>query len=202
MKELRLGGTLSNWWVQATSVIPKSLSGIEDAQYYTVLHGTISNDGQWEDGSPLRTSRIVNLTDTNVETLNTIYHLADKHPQADELYTDSVQALVPYVDLNVPEYKINPEFLEHIPVAYEYIRHRQVNKSLEDTPWSGTLSTVDHPAFTALRNHLAAWKLIDREDDWVNGDRVLQEFKLNGKLFSVGEQFPCASAMKYRLEEE
>lgn len=205
MSNLRLGGTLSNWWIQATSVIPKSLSGIGEAQYYTVLHGTISNDGQWEDGTPLRTSRIVNLTDTNVETLNTIYYLGDKHPQADELYAGSVQALVPYVDLEIPEYRIKPEFLDRLPVTYEYIRHRQINKSLEETlegHWSGTTSTVDHPAFTALRNHLAAWKLIDKEDGWINGDRVLQEFKLNGKLFSVGEQFPCASAMKYKLEEE
>lgn len=190
----RQGGRLNNWYKFACS---------PDGSDF-VVKGQVSGDDKWDEGEYLTTSLVmrINENDNTIETLNTIYTLGDKHPEHTERWNKSVQSLVPWVELDIPEFKIGPEYCTSVPVVLSYKKHMQVNTMIGEAPWCGSYSTVDHPSFTALRNHLAAWKLIDKEDGWVNGDRVLQEFKLNGILFSVGEQFPCASAMKYRLEEE
>jgi hypothetical protein len=64
----------------------------------------------------------------------------------------------------------------------------------------GSLSMIDHPSFTATREWLGANGYIKIERGWWNGDRVIEPFYLNGKLFEEGESFPCASAMKGRLK--
>lgn len=66
---------------------------------------------------------------------------------------------------------------------------------------SGTIAkAVDHPAFTALREHLGREGFIKIERGWLNGDRVLKAFYLNDVFFDVGKKFVCADAMKYTLE--
>ena len=190
----RQGGKLNNWYKFACC---------PDGSDF-VIKGQVSGDDKWDEGEYLTTSLVmrVNENDNTIETLNTIYTLGNKHPEHTERWNKSVQSLVPWVELDIPEFKIDLEYCTGVPVVLSYKKHMQVNTTIEEAPWCGSYSTVDHPSFTALRNHLAAWKLIDKEDGWVNGDRVLQEFKLNGILSSVGESFPCASAMKYKLEEE
>ena len=65
---------------------------------------------------------------------------------------------------------------------------------------SGLVKHVDHPAFTALRNHLKSNGYINKEERWHNGDRVTNAFYLNGLLFLEGDRFPCATAQRYSLE--
>lgn len=56
-------------------------------------------------------------------------------------------------------------------------------------------SIIDHPEFTKMRNRLEKQGYIQIEHGWVNGDRALKPFSLNGFKFKKHEQFPCASAM-------
>lgn len=53
----------------------------------------------------------------------------------------------------------------------------------------------DHPEFAKLRTQLDMEGYIRIEPGWINGDRVLKPFMLNGYEFKEGEQFSCASAM-------
>jgi hypothetical protein len=55
--------------------------------------------------------------------------------------------------------------------------------------------SVDHPAFSELRDHLESRGYISTERGWSNGDRVLKPFYLNGKYFEEEDAFPCATAM-------
>jgi hypothetical protein len=57
-----------------------------------------------------------------------------------------------------------------------------------------SFSSTDHPEFTKLRIKLAEEGYLYVERGWWNGDQVLQPFTLNGKEYSIGDQFPCASA--------
>lgn len=91
-----------------------------------------------------------------------------------------------------PEYFIKPEYLTSVNVEYGWSGYK-------GAPCS-TLSSVDHPSFTALREHLGATGLIKIERGWSNGDTVTEKFRLNGHQFKKGEQFPCACAMKHRIE--
>ncbi len=91
-----------------------------------------------------------------------------------------------------PEYTIDPNYLTSVPVTYGWI-------SSTGTPCS-TMSTVDHPSFTALREHLGATGYIKIERGWHNGDQVLKPFFLNDVEFVTGKKFCCASAMKYHIE--
>jgi len=67
---------------------------------------------------------------------------------------------------------------------------------------NGTISNhVDHPAFAALRKHLANVGLIEiPENPCVNGDRVVKPFYLNDVFFSPGENFYSASAMWIKIK--
>ncbi len=86
-----------------------------------------------------------------------------------------------------PEYTIDEEFLTSVVVAYKYVT--------ESGNKRGTHSTTDHPAFTALREHLGAKGYIEIQRSWWNGDRVLKRFTLNTYAFEPGDQFSSASAM-------
>lgn len=66
---------------------------------------------------------------------------------------------------------------------------------------SGTIAkAVDHPAFAALRKHLADRGLINIENGWRNGDRVIKAFHLNKVPFRPGEKFLSADAMSIYLK--
>ena len=56
-------------------------------------------------------------------------------------------------------------------------------------------SLIDHPEFTKMRNRLEKQGYIQIEHGWVNGDRVVKPFSLNGFKFKKHDKFPCASAM-------
>ena len=59
----------------------------------------------------------------------------------------------------------------------------------------GMTSSIDHPEFTKLREHLGEQGYISIERGWWNGDTVEKPFTLNGRKFKVGAQFSCAGAM-------
>lgn len=63
----------------------------------------------------------------------------------------------------------------------------------------GTTYSIDHPAFTVVRESLAKQGYIEMNTQWSNGDVVKQPFYLNYKLFEEGEQFPCAGALRYTM---
>ena len=56
-------------------------------------------------------------------------------------------------------------------------------------------SLIDHPEFTKMRNRLEKQGYIQIEHGWINGDRALKPFSLNGFKFKKYDKFPCASAM-------
>lgn len=61
-------------------------------------------------------------------------------------------------------------------------------------------SSVDHPAFDALRQQLGNLGFIKVERGYANGDRVTKEFSLNGYDFAIGDQFSSAGAMGIHLK--
>jgi len=63
-----------------------------------------------------------------------------------------------------------------------------------------TISSIDHPEFTQLREHLGKQGYISIERGWWNGDQVKKPFTLNGAMFAVGEAFPCGAAMAAHLK--
>lgn len=62
-----------------------------------------------------------------------------------------------------------------------------------------SFESIDHPVFNELREQLAAGGFIKVDRSSWNGDTVLSTFRLNGVVFSPGNRFPCASAIKYEL---
>lgn len=203
----RIGGKLENWCKIASNKRPisKRASTTSEDEYDYYLSGTIVGDDRWNNGSlgkydSLYTSTVVCMTDNEVETLNTIYQLGEKHQDFDKIWERSVQDLVPWVDLDIPYFNIHIDYLCSTPEVLQYKYKRQENRTIEETYWSGVRSDIDHPTFTLLRNHLEREGYLQVERSWNNGDRVLKSFYLNDKLFEEGEQFPCASAMKYHLE--
>jgi hypothetical protein len=98
----------------------------------------------------------------------------------------------------LPVYTIKEEYLTDVNVSYEMCD--------EFGQKYGTHSSVDHPAFAALREALGRSEMIEIQKGWWNGDLVLKPFILNRKRFNTGDQFPCAAAMKnylkYRAEYE
>ena len=85
-----------------------------------------------------------------------------------------------------PEFTIKEEYLSDVPVKYEWIDNRGSS--------GGTISSVDHPTFAALRKSLDYQGYIKMETGWINGDRVLKSFILNKYRYEIGDQFSCAAA--------
>lgn len=91
-----------------------------------------------------------------------------------------------------PEFEIEEKHLTGVFSGWSCPVNERGNRS-------GVVSTIDHPAFTSLRNVLDGKGYIECQRAWINGDRVLKEFYVNGHLFVEGDQFSCAAAMKYTL---
>lgn len=60
---------------------------------------------------------------------------------------------------------------------------------------SYSLSIIDHPEFTKLREKLEESGYIHVVRTYNNGDTVLKPFKLNGFSFEKEDRFLCASAL-------
>lgn len=106
----------------------------------------------------------------------------------------------------VKTFEIDPNFLTDINVVTNYHRakdpsnptHDELIQIIKNGPFSMTaIGHTDHPEFTRLREQLGEEGYIKIERAWWNGDRVLKPFKLNNKMFNKGDQFACASAIKY-----
>lgn len=111
--------------------------------------------------------------------VNNILDQIDKEPK--QIHFDK--------DLFPPCYTIKEEYLTSCNEAFTWITSTGYGPS-------GTLAkAVDHPAFAALRQHLATRGYIEMQTKWVNGDRVLKPFCLNEVYFGVGDKFYSASAM-------
>ena len=67
---------------------------------------------------------------------------------------------------------------------------------------TGSISHQDHPSFAKVRDILDEYGFIKAWRGVWNGDRVLKEFKFNGKHFKKGEKFPCASAQRCKRDYE
>ena len=65
-----------------------------------------------------------------------------------------------------------------------------------------TVINEDSPEFKVLRNKLEAEGYIECQRNWLNGDRVLKPFTLNGVKFEVDGKFCCGAAMNYHLQFE
>ena len=105
-------------------------------------------------------------------------------------------------------FEIDPEYVADVSVHQTFYRHADkptlTNEELMEfirEPVMGSMySTMDHPKFSELRDHLEQQGFIRCERNWSNGDRVLKSFSLNGVPFEPGAQFCCAAAMKFHLE--
>lgn len=96
-------------------------------------------------------------------------------------------------DLFAPCYTIKEEYITSCNEAFQWV-------SPTGHGPSGTVAhSVDHPAFAALRKHLAARGYIEMQTTWVNGDRVIKPFHLNRVPFNVGDKFLSANAMLNHL---
>jgi len=87
------------------------------------------------------------------------------------------------------EFTLPEHYFESIPMGF-------TSMNTDSNVPSSDMSTIDHPAFTRLRDRLENEGYIKTERNGSNGDRVLKRFKLNDHWFEEGEQFPCASAMR------
>lgn len=97
------------------------------------------------------------------------------------------------LDLECPPYYVlNPEFMVSVPETISYY-----NSSGEKY---GTHTSVDHPSFTKLREHLGTKGYIEIQRSWCNGDRVLKPFYLNNYILLPGDQFSCGAAMSGRKQ--
>jgi hypothetical protein len=97
-------------------------------------------------------------------------------------------------DVFPPLFSIKEEYLTSCNEAFTWVT------SSGSGP-SGTIAkAVDHPAFNALRSHLAYHGYIKKESGWVNGDRVTKPFYLNEVYFNRGDKFVCGSAMSGHLK--
>jgi hypothetical protein len=75
-------------------------------------------------------------------------------------------------------------------------------KILKGTHQYTSVFNEDSPEFKSLRNQLEAEGYIKCERSWLNGDRVLTPFTLNGVKFEVDGKFCCGGAMSSHLKWE
>jgi len=91
------------------------------------------------------------------------------------------------------EYDIPKEFITGVACTY--------TKTEENTGVKNKITySVDHPVFQTVRDQLSNTGYIHKETGWWNGDRVLKPFRLNSIWFQEGDMFPCADAMRNKLQ--
>jgi hypothetical protein len=94
--------------------------------------------------------------------------------------------------LTPPEYVIDEQYLTSVYAGY--------NCALSEAGSGHSVHRhIDHPAFTALREHLGSKGYIHIQRSWSNGDTVVHAFRLNGVMFYPGDRFVCAPAMNHTL---
>jgi hypothetical protein len=106
------------------------------------------------------------------------------------------------------DFTIDPEYMCSVTIHKEWNTYTQNGRVPTDEELLLVLAgkgkcsitgSEDHPEFAKLREHLGEQGYITIERGWVNGDRVLKPFKLNGRKFKVGDQFSCGAAMGTHL---
>lgn len=107
------------------------------------------------------------------------------------------------------EFTLDPKYFTNVIMRKEWNMYTQDGR--EPTPeelllilegkgnWSIT-GSEDHPEFAKLRKQLGELGLINIEQGYANGDRVIEAFKLNGLILEPGDQFSCAAAFGTRWE--
>jgi hypothetical protein len=186
------GGRLENWYV-----VPTNRGGDNK-----IVWGNIFDDARFNKGAFIHTSLVESLDVENsiLETLNTIYTLGKKSDRADEIWQDVLNSFKPRVQLPIPMFWIKEEYLTDVPVTFSYLESVPEGVSIEDANKSFGFSHVEHPSFESLRSRLKADELIQTERGYWNGDKVLKPFYLNDVLFEPGETFYCSTALKNVIE--
>ena len=108
----------------------------------------------------------------------------------------------------IPSFELDDAYLTSITIRKEWsmydnhteLTQEQLIKVLKGEDKCSSVSSDDHPEFKKLREQLGEQGFILIERGWWNGDRVLKPFKLNGKKFKIGDQFPCGAAMSGHLK--
>jgi hypothetical protein len=101
------------------------------------------------------------------------------------------------------EFTIDAVYLTDVTVKTEFnpFKDKQVltpDELVNALKWENnnyTISAIDHPQFTELRETLEHGGYIHVQRNWWNGDVVRKPFTLNGFKFSRGNRFPCAAAL-------
>jgi len=88
--------------------------------------------------------------------------------------------------MSTDKFTIKPEYLTDCVVSFDH--------PVTVSGITGTTSSVDHPAFTAMRKHMAATGYISIDTMCWNRDEVLKPFYLNDRKYEVGDRFTCASS--------
>ena len=102
------------------------------------------------------------------------------------------------------QFKLKREHITSVPhtkrIMFEIPPEARALFKIFDHKFEGDAhGIIDHPEFTKMRNRLEKQGYIQIEHGWVNGDRALKPFSLNGVKFKKHDNFPCASALNIQL---
>lgn len=101
-------------------------------------------------------------------------------------------------------FTIDSQYLTSVTVRQEWsiyadredLTPEELIKMLKGEGRCSSVSSIDHPEFTRLRDQLESDGYIKTQRNCWNGDTVLQSFTLNGYIFRSGDRFPCADALR------
>jgi hypothetical protein len=102
-------------------------------------------------------------------------------------------------------FEIDPQYFTSLTVRTV---HKRDNNGPDDTFHTlkygecVSISSIDHPEFTKLREQLGELGFIKIERGWWNGDRVIKPFTLNGQKFKKNNRFVCAAAMAHSINSK
>lgn len=93
---------------------------------------------------------------------------------------------------------IDPEYLTSVTVvtdrSIEMSEEEHIIMRLKGHKFQ-SITSIDHPKFTELREELGRRGFIYIERRWWNGDMVIKQFTLNDYLFKEDDKFLCAGAL-------
>jgi len=92
-------------------------------------------------------------------------------------------------------FRINKKYLTSVDDTRPITLFLSHGKKVEGT----AIGTKDHPKFTEFRNKLEKLSYIQTERNWINGDRVLKPFIVNGMKLKKGDKFFCACALDIQI---